>query len=140
MQWALGPTGQPDVGCVSQTVTKGISSLTYHHSKHTFKNQELIKGVYPSVLTYALLLGNVKLCVKFLLFQKTPAPKIIQSVWHLSYTLLNKSVLWKHDTSQNIPRESLEVILNDLEKQSLGMHFSSTEGSFHLFQIPMKGN
>ena len=77
---ALGPTGQPDVGCVSQTVIKGIPSLIYHHSKSTFKNQGLIKVVYPPVLPYALLLRNVKLCVKSLLFQKTLTPKIIQSV------------------------------------------------------------
>lgn len=77
--------------------------------------------IYPSVLPYALLLRNAKLCVKTLLFQKTLTPKIIQSVWHLPYTLLNKSVLRKHGIGQNMPRESLEVILNDLEKQSVGV-------------------
>lgn len=119
---ALGPTGQPDVGCVSRTVVKGIPSLIYHHSKPTFKNQGLIKVVYPSVLPYALLLRNVKVCGKSLLVQKTLTPEIIQSIWHLPYTLLNKSVLWKHDIGQNMPRESLEVVLNDLEKQPVGVH------------------
>lgn len=106
---APDPTEQPDVGCVSQTVIKGIPALICHHSKSTFKNQGLIKVIYPSVLPYALL-TNVKLC----LFQKTLTPKIIQSVWHLPYTMQNKSVLWKYGISQNMPRGSLEVILNDL--------------------------
>lgn len=44
---ALSPTGQCDVGCVSQTVTIGIPSLIYHHSKSTFKNQGLIEVIYP---------------------------------------------------------------------------------------------
>jgi len=61
-------------------------------------------------------------CVKSLLFQKTLTPKIIQRLWHLPYTLLNKSVLWKHGIGQNMPKKSLEVILNNLEKQSVGVH------------------
>lgn len=35
-----------------------------------------------------------------------------------------------------MPRRCLEVILNNLLKQSVG---SATEGSFHLLQTPMKG-
>lgn len=34
----------------------------------------------------------------------------------------NKSVLWKYGISQNMPRGSLEVILNDLKKLSRGVH------------------
>lgn len=34
----------------------------------------------------------------------------------------NKSVLWKYGISQNMLRGSLEVILNDLKKLSIGMH------------------